>query len=347
MTGPYTVIDSLAVRTLLTIHDPEVSPQEILVAVAWIDASPENREAFDRAAAFWEQCEHSVGAILAAERSSERRHSGKRHWSPFGVAAAFTAVAASVGLLAIAIVPQFRALAPNRQAASEIEAYNTGRGEIVDLRLADGTRVTLGGKSSISFRGERSRRIVVLTDGDAIFDVVKDPRRPFTVYSGAGSTTALGTRFSVRKSPGGVKVTLAHGSVKVAVKNGEGGEIVLHPGAQATYNGDRIGAVKSVDVNAEMAWTSGKFYFSREPLSSVIYSLNRYTEKPIIIEGDKIANTLVSGIVDRKDMLHWLQAVAKVVGAEVVDSDKAVRILAPSGGDAEKIKRASIAQPSA
>ena len=64
------------------------------------------------------------------------------------------------------------------------EAYATQRGEVRLVPLADGSRMTLNTASRAEIRFSRSERRVVLTDGEALFDVAKDAARPFYVVAG-------------------------------------------------------------------------------------------------------------------------------------------------------------------
>ena len=329
MTSSTSVRDSLAVQSLLTIHDPEADPEEIMDAVAWVNAFPENQAAFDRARAFWDQCD-SVG--FEAGASGTRAPSSRRRARAAlaqKMLASVVAAAACLAIVVLANAPRFAGGGPRTAPLEEVHAYSTRDGEIRKLRLADGSEVTLGGASSISFQSTPARRLVVLSDGEAIFDVAKDATRPFTVMSGDGSTTALGTRFSVRKSPDGVRVVLARGSVRVAAGKEAASSAILTPGTQIAYSGAKLHDLTAIDAEAAMSWPEGRIFFLREPLNSVVYSLNRYCQKKIIVEGE-IANTPVSGVADLSDILPWLKAVAEVVGAEVVESDDAFRIRGPS-----------------
>src|SRR3546814_12775466 len=49
-----------------------------------------------------------------------------------------------------------------------------------------------------------------------MFDVARDPSRPFVVNAGVGTVTALGTRFKVQRSENRVSVTLLEGAVGIA-----------------------------------------------------------------------------------------------------------------------------------
>ncbi len=52
-------------------------------------------------------------------------------------------------------------------------------------------------------------------EGEALFEVEKDKTRPFIVYTGGLSTTALGTSFKITTGAAAVRVQLLTGKVVV------------------------------------------------------------------------------------------------------------------------------------
>jgi transmembrane sensor len=119
------------------------------------------------------------------------------------------------------------------------------------LVLQDGTAVVLYDKSEISYHQPfmANKRDIVLT-GAADFTVAKDKTRPFTVFSGDVSTTALGTHFKVTalRNESNIFVTLYEGKVLVRSRNpvntSPDQDFYLHPGEELVYN--RISFTASV-----------------------------------------------------------------------------------------------------
>lgn len=98
-----------------------------------------------------------------------------------------------------------------------VDTLNTGRQQIA-LLLPDKSLIHLMPGSSLRYKKtwNENRRDVYLT-GEATFDVVKNPLKPFTVYSGEMATTALGTKFTVTALPDAdvIKVKLTEGKVVI------------------------------------------------------------------------------------------------------------------------------------
>jgi transmembrane sensor len=94
--------------------------------------------------------------------------------------------------------------------------FATAAGEVRRVPLRDGSQVTLGKQTRIAVAYEPSTRRVRLESGEALFEVAKDPSRPFVVEGGNVRIRAIGTAFLVNRRPdGAVEVTVTKGIVDV------------------------------------------------------------------------------------------------------------------------------------
>lgn len=119
-----------------------------------------------------------------------------------------------------------------------------------DIRLDDGTIVTLSGGAHITPRFTDSERRVLLTgSGRARFSVAHDATRPFRVEAAGSETTALGTIFEIDLSKPLPLVHLLRGSVEVRVIASGAAPVRLRPGqyAEATQAGARLIASDATD----------------------------------------------------------------------------------------------------
>ncbi|MEO6705040.1 MAG: FecR domain-containing protein, partial [Ginsengibacter sp.] len=125
------------------------------------------------------------------------------------------------------------------------------------VTLLDGSVIILSPGSMISFKEpfpENKRDIVLI--GEADFKVSKDKTKPFTVFSGEISTTALGTRFIVTayKTSSVITIRLFEGKVVInsvaAARKKINRDIFLLPGQQLVYDDTNSSAqVSSFKVN--------------------------------------------------------------------------------------------------
>lgn len=150
-----------------------------------------------------------------------------------------------------------------------------------EIRLADGTQVTLDGRTRLRVAEDaRGARRVTLDRGRAFFRVTHDPARPFVVRVGDMSVTDIGTRFEVRRDAGGIAVTLVEG--KVRIDRGADLALTLAPGSRYTLQ-DGLGRVEALDAAGRTAWISGMIEADDEALSDVIAEFNRYQDRPFVL----------------------------------------------------------------
>jgi len=181
----------------------------------------------------------------------------------------------------------------NLQAYSEIYApYGTR----TDFYLPDGTTGRLNGGSTLKFPaqfGGKDREVKL--SGEAFFNVVKNPKSPFIVFTENIDIKVHGTEFNVLAYPEEDKteVTLVKGEVEVFKKRNNKAESIgiLKPSETCIYSSKsdfhEITVVNTVD---ELSWMEGKLSFKYEPFEDVVRKINRWYNVNMVIK-DKVLNT--------------------------------------------------------
>lgn len=174
-------------------------------------------------------------------------------------------------------------------------AYVTERGEQRAISLPDGSLVNLNTDTRLAVEYSPKIRRLVLSKGEALFSVTKDPRRPFIVEAGAHRVQATGTRFSVLEEPARTIVTVVEGSVAVSRTEGQSSPVRLTAGQQwATAHA--ASGVRSVDAQRAIAWQQWKLYFDDESLGSAVSEFNRYNRQPIVLADPDLSQRKISGV---------------------------------------------------
>ncbi|RZJ24381.1 MAG: iron dicitrate transport regulator FecR, partial [Haliea sp.] len=93
--------------------------------------------------------------------------------------------------------------------------YSTGRAELRQATLPDGSRLHLNAETALGVTLYRQRRSVELASGEARFDVAHRPDVPFVVSTPSGTVEVIGTVFSVAERNGLLSVTVEQGRVRV------------------------------------------------------------------------------------------------------------------------------------
>ena len=153
------------------------------------------------------------------------------------------------------------------------------------FQLPDGSEVTLNEGSELAWhkRSGSSERKVKL-EGEAFFEVVRNPSRPFRIEAGDAQVEVLGTRFNVRayKDIATVEVTVESGVVAMRSDRDDAGELVLKKGNSGVYHrSDReLELVKKADPNV-LAWKTRKIMFDRTPLAEAAEVISRVYHIPV------------------------------------------------------------------
>ncbi|EDM35124.1 putative anti-sigma factor [Pedobacter sp. BAL39] len=189
---------------------------------------------------------------------------------------------------------------------------STAFGQQYQIRLPDGTRVWLNNGSSlkypVSFSKTAQRKVEL--DGEAYFEVSKDPSQPFVVKTSTQEVLVLGTHFNLNAYANEplTKTTLLEGRVKV---NGNGAEATLSPGQQALNNG--VLQVRNVDTELAIAWKNNQFMFESENIQNIMRMVERWYNVRVDYEGD-IPRDEFSGAVSRFDNLSEVLKILELTG---------------------------------
>lgn len=232
---------------------------------------------------------------------------------------------------------------PNR-----FSTYATQIGENRSITLGDGSTIDLNARSKVRIEFSRHLRNVELLEGQALFEVAHDVRRPFIVRSGPVMVRAVGTQFDVNRGRNGTTVTVIEGRVEV-VKEGStepeqptrdhdqaeqapSSEVTGHKptlvsaGEQVTVTARVLTAPKRADVAAATAWAQHRLFFDGTRLDEVVDDFNRYNTRPLIIEDGRLNDFHVSGVYTSTDPASLIRFLREQPGIAVTETDDAVRI---------------------
>ncbi len=199
------------------------------------------------------------------------------------------------------------------------------------IQLEDGSLVILANRSEIVYQlpFTKARNISVI--GKAFFKVAKDKTRPFIVTSGAITTTALGTQFTVAaiRGSGHVIVRLYEGKVVIKPVSKANRylkqEVYLLPGQEFVYGGQalakkqvfKIGSTSapeqimmqesvadnpSVPQNSKGSW----FQFNNRPVSEVFDQLAEIYKVEIVYEKKDVENIYFIGKYNSSDSVETI-----------------------------------------
>lgn len=195
----------------------------------------------------------------------------------------------------------------------------SGVGDIVHATLADGSRIDLNTDTAVALHFGATERGVALLRGEAFFEVVSDPQRPFVVRGNGLSVRAVGTRFFVRADgaggeTGGVEMGVVEGSVDVATS---GRPVRVSAGEAVRRTEGASLAVTGADLARTTAWREGRLRFSGERLSVVLAELDRYRHGRIVLLDAAAGERRVTGAFDPRDTDEALDSIAATMGVGI------------------------------
>lgn len=158
--------------------------------------------------------------------------------------------------------------------------------------LPDGSTVLLNSDSRISYPKTfaLNERKVEL-EGEAFFDVTKNPDKPFIIETKNAEVKVLGTSFNVNASiPGNqVEVFVETGLVQLSRKRNGDEKILVNPGDLGVLNTAKLTKVKNNDQNI-IAWKTKELIFREDNLENVIKTLNKVYKTNIECENQDLLN---------------------------------------------------------
>jgi transmembrane sensor len=262
--------------------------------------------ALARAQAYWvhvDAVKNFSDAQKSRLRSTMPAYSGKR----MGWAAA-AAILAAVGFLAL------------RQTSSTTEAL-TAMGEIRQVPLTDGSAIALDTNSRVEINYQSAVRKVRLQNGEAIFSVAKDAKRPFLVQAGDVRVKAVGTEFLVRRTASGEQVIVIHGAVDVWRETASPTAMVrLNAGYESTSTAHDLSqpqALSAAAIERATLWRTGYLEFDGQSLRDAAANFNQYNNQVIEVSDAGLAGEAVAGRFRANDPVAFAQAASTMLSAHL------------------------------
>lgn len=200
-------------------------------------------------------------------------------------------------------------------------ANNTER-----LILNDGSIVWLRGKSTFNYyEGKDGSRHGVL-NGEALFEIAKDPNHPFTIQHRDYSITVLGTSFNLRAINDSLELKVLTGKVRLTTTYDSTGLIVEHL-ESVKLNGN-IALKKTTftedAIRSLVASTQYDLNFKDTNMRDVAELLSNKFDVTFKFENEKIGNCLVTADFTDRSLQSATAILADVVNAKFKHQGKTI-----------------------
>jgi transmembrane sensor len=335
-------IRDTAAQWLVEFRTDNPSPAARRQFAVWLRTSPEHIKAYLNALALWEEAgsydqQHRVDIdmLVALARTEgivtdipkverpyvavSRKPMPRRLLSPRTGIAALLSLAINCGLWWIAM-------------DSRNSDYTTQIAEQRSVVLSDGSHVDLDALSNVRVKFTSHERAVELLSGQALFQVVKDAKRPFVVRADGARFRAVGTEFDVNRTTLGTVLTVLEGRVTVLAVSGASAAKV-NAGQQVTISHDAITTPQATDTAAVTGWTRKLLIFASTPLPVVAEEFNRFNSRQLVIASPELVHYDFTGTLrafDPETLTNFVLLLRRQPGIEVLEKADQITVLARS-----------------
>ncbi len=216
-------------------------------------------------------------------------------------------------------------------SSEEVLTHNGSRTKIL---LPDGSNVWLNSGSKLNYgkNFETGKREVYLS-GEAFFDVVKNPLRPFIIHTAAIDVKVLGTRFNVKAYADDktTETSLIRGSVEVYLKNNPSKKYVLKPdeklvllnevlkekikpnkistiAVQPVVQIKALTYLKNSETDIETSWTKNILSFEDEEFAEVAKKMERWYDASFEFRNKQLEQQYLSGSFEKESLEQAMKA---------------------------------------
>lgn len=178
--------------------------------------------------------------------------------------------------------------------------------KVQQLSLPDGTRVWLNRASTLRYpKNFRSNKREVELEGEAYFEVTKNPHRPFIVSSKAMSVKVLGTVFdyNTKSEANKEEVSLLEGMVQV-IGHKEEGKVTIMPGQKVILDKQNHRMiVEQVNADLEAVWHNNMIPLKNANINEIVRILERFYNVHITVDSNFDKNMTYSGVIKRNNTI--------------------------------------------
>lgn len=191
--------------------------------------------------------------------------------------------------------------------------------QIKQIELVDGTKVWINENSTFKYLKEfTSKNREVYLNGEAYFEVAKNPAKPFIIHSKNTFIQVLGTSFNLNTNEDISEINVVSGKVALVLNSDKNNKVVLLKGERGLLLDGQV--EKSAFFNANtMAWKTKKIVFKSTELKKVVKVLQDFYN--IEIELNKnISNCLITSTFDNKpveEIFKVLNIIAKIDNIQI------------------------------
>ncbi|HOZ13443.1 MAG TPA: FecR family protein [Tenuifilaceae bacterium] len=173
-------------------------------------------------------------------------------------------------------------------------ANNSNQNTVITT-LPDGTTIYLAQNSTITYAKRfvgKSRNVKL--EGEAFFDVAKDPEKPFVIETKAASVKVLGTSFNLKSTNStNFELSVVEGKVGVNLNSNKNENVVAIAGDKVMTKDNKLIRERVLSFKTTKS-SMVRLQFQDESLSSIINVINKTYGSSLQLSGESLKNKKIS-----------------------------------------------------
>lgn len=309
----------------------------------WADSHPENRKRLEQFKRIYSTSEQKGDIVqdqfdaelqweelvirLKTEDEFDKKESKDDHQAAHRTSSLHSATQKIMRVAAIFLVAGLIGVFAYQNGYQDPEAeepvlreVSTANAQRANLTLGDGTKVMLNAGSKIKFPNRFGKDVrEVYLEGEAYFDVVNNPEKPFIVHLRGSVIRVLGTSFAVRSydEEDHVRVVVSEGEVSFETENTDD-KIFLEARELGRYyfKERKLETARVTDMQLYMSWRDGYLKFREEPMRNVAKELERRYGVEVTFKNPGIKEKSLTAFLKSRSIKNVLEVVAMSLDVE-------------------------------
>ncbi|MGD9595794.1 FecR family protein [Wolinella succinogenes] len=190
-----------------------------------------------------------------------------------------------------------------------------------NIILPDDSRISLDAKTSAEVRYYKSKRLVQLSEGKAVFDVRPNSKAPFIIETERGEIWVVGTKFEVVNHDSFLRVSVSEGIVEVRSPKDRATVLRVERGESLSLDAKhQTSEIQKIDPDKVASWQYGRYLFHQASLQEVLEEFGKHIDLRVNIEGSKIASLPISGSFDVNRLDDFLKVLPLVHPVRIIQN---------------------------
>ncbi|CAG5016878.1 hypothetical protein DYBT9275_05656 [Dyadobacter sp. CECT 9275] len=242
---------------------------------------------------------------------ADRGYDKKRSYLRYSFAACFAMILIAVG---------FRIYTSSRGVR-----YETGYGELREIKMKEGSEIVLNARSSVVVYENLSGNREVELNGEAFFKIAKIKGSRFIVKTPEARVEVLGTQFNVHTRRENTTVVLREG--KVNLSNGKTLPVYMKPGEMASVSKQNAAiALQKVKPSDYLSWMKRVLILDNTPVSQALLTVEDSFGVKIELAKPELLRKNLSGQLPLENINDFANDLAIILDLQVMKTAKGYRL---------------------